>query len=186
VEAKDGATVVAVCGVLAIYDATWSNIRSTSSYSNTGRQVDTETGLSEACHPQLTSESHSNSRAWGVAVKRPVAPGAARSLEKHCHHNVTLPSPRAARHEKATSGTGNGHAPPYATIPMLGGIAISSYTGGSATRAPVCGDAYCEERTAFIARRFSNKPPPKARSAKRQPTSHQCAETRVAMTEKLS
>ena len=36
-------------GVLTIYDATWSNIRSASSYANvytyTGRQLDTETGL---------------------------------------------------------------------------------------------------------------------------------------------
>ena len=36
-------------GVLTIYDATWSNVRSASSYSNvytyTGRQLDTETGL---------------------------------------------------------------------------------------------------------------------------------------------
>ena len=36
-------------GVLTIYDATWANIRSTSSYANaytyTGRQLDTETGL---------------------------------------------------------------------------------------------------------------------------------------------
>jgi len=31
---------------------------------------------------------------------------------------------------KPTSGTGNSHAAPYASIPMLGGIAISSYTGG--------------------------------------------------------
>ena len=36
-------------GVLTIYDATWSNVRSASSYANvysyTGRQLDTETGL---------------------------------------------------------------------------------------------------------------------------------------------
>ena len=36
-------------GVLTIYDATWANVRSTSSYANaytyTGRQGDTETGL---------------------------------------------------------------------------------------------------------------------------------------------
>jgi len=145
-----------------------------------------------------------------VAVKRPVATRAARSLEQHCHNNVTLPSPRAARHVKAPDGTGNGHAPPYATILMLGGIAISSYTGGlrstchcvrrrvlpranrshsetvlqqaaaqgtqceAATDVPSgCGDAYCDERAPLIARRFSSKPPLKARSAKRQPTSHQ-------------
>ena len=52
------------------------------------------------------------------------------SLENHCHHGVMLPSPRAVRHVKATSGTGDGHAPPYATIPMLAGIAISSNTAG--------------------------------------------------------
>jgi len=65
-----------------------------------------------------------------VAVKRPVATDAARSHQRQCHQCVTLPLPRAARHVKPTSGAGNGHAPPYATIPMLGGIAISSYTGG--------------------------------------------------------
>ena len=36
-------------GVLTIYDATWANVRSTSSYANaytyTGRQLDSETGL---------------------------------------------------------------------------------------------------------------------------------------------
>jgi len=145
-----------------------------------------------------------------VAVKRLVAKGAAKLFERHCHHGVTLPSRRAARHVKAPDGTGNAHAPPYAAIPMPGGIAISSYTGvlrstchcvrrrvfpransshsetvlqqaaaqgtqcEAATDVPSgCGGAYCDERTDFIARRFSSKPSLKARSAKRQPTSHQ-------------
>jgi len=59
-----------------------------------------------------------------VAVKRLVAKGAANLCERHCHHNVTLPSRRAARHVKAPDGTSNGHAPPYAAIPMPGGIPL--------------------------------------------------------------
>jgi len=43
--------------------------------------------------------------------------------EQHCHYNVTRPLPRAAHHVKAPDGTGNAHAPPYASIPMVGGIA---------------------------------------------------------------
>ena len=47
--------------MLTIYDATWANIRSTSSYANaytyTGRQLDTETGLyyyrARCLHAQL-------------------------------------------------------------------------------------------------------------------------------------
>jgi hypothetical protein len=41
--------VYSSCGVLTIYDATWSSTRNTSIYANvyayTGRQLDTETGL---------------------------------------------------------------------------------------------------------------------------------------------